>query len=287
MEKGYSHETIKDTLGEFSLVYWCMCDEIGKEGTPHTHIFFIANSGVMFDTVQKRFYGAHIDKVLGSNEDNYNYVRKLGEKYADKAETNLPDTFEEWGELPPDRKGASRLSEEILEMIENGCSEYDIIQSYPAAINKISNIRQTKEVFDREKYKNEKRDIKVYYLWGKSGVGKTRSVMDKYGYSNVYRVTDYKHPFDDYQGQKIIVFEEFRGQIEIENMLNYLDIYPLSLPCRYANKIAMYDTVYIITNIPITEQYTYTQQHEFETFNAFLRRITDFIEMKKEGVENV
>ena len=76
------------------------------------------------------------------------------------------------------------------------------------------------------------------------------------------------------------MFEEFRGQIDIENMLNYLDIYPLSLPCRYANKIAMYDTVYITTNIPITEQYQYTQQHEFETYNALLRRITDFIEMK-------
>ncbi|MBE6720233.1 MAG: replication protein [Ruminococcaceae bacterium] len=257
-----------------------MCDEIGQVGTPHTHIFFIAKNGVMFDTVQKRFYGAHIEKVLGSNEDNYNYVRKIGEKYENKAETNLPDTFEESGELPPDRKGANSLSNEILEMIENDCSEFDILQSYPAAIYKINSIRQAKEVFDREKFKNEKRDIKVYYIWGKSGVGKTRYVMDKYGYSNVYRVTDYKHPFDDYQGQKVIMFEEFRGQIDIENMLNYLDIYPLSLPCRYANKIAMYDTVYITTNIPITEQYQYTQQHEFETYNALLRRITDFIEMK-------
>ena len=257
-----------------------MCDEIGDNGTYHTHIFFIAKSGVMFDTVHNRFYGAHIENVLGSNEDNYNYIRKIGEKYENKAETNLPDTFEESGELPPDRKGANNLSNEILEMIENGCNEYEIIQTHPAAIYKINSIKQTKEVLDREKYKNEKRDIKVYYIWGKSGVGKTRFVMDKYGYSNVYRVTDYKHPFDDYQGQKVIMFEEFRGQIDIENMLNYLDIYPLSLPCRYANKIAMYDTVYITTNIPITEQYKHYQKYEFETYNALLRRITDFIEMK-------
>ena len=279
LEKGYSHETIKNILGEFSLVYWCMCDEIGQEGTPHTHIFFIAKSGVMFDTVQNRFFGAHIEKAIGTNEDNYNYVRKLGEKYADKAETNLPDTFEECGELPPDRKGANNLSSEILEMIQQGCSEYEILTTYPNAINKLPNIKQAIEIINKEKYKNEKRDVKVHYIWGESGVGKTRSVMDTYGYANVYRVTDYKHPFDDYEGQKVILFEEFRSSIEIEQMLNYLDIYPVVLPCRYSNKIAMFDTVYISTNVPIEHQYTQTQKYEPETYRAFMRRITDVTEI--------
>lgn len=256
-----------------------MCDEIGQEGTYHTHIFFIAKSGVMFDTVQKRFYGAHIEKALGSNEDNYNYIRKIGEKYENKADTNLPDTFEESGELPPDRNSSSTLSSEILEMLDDGCSEYEIIKTYPAAINRLQNIKQAKGIINKEKYKDIKRDVKVHYIYGESGVGKTRSVMDKYGYSNVYRVTDYKHPFDDYEEQKVILFEEFRSSIEIEKMLNYLDIYPVVLPCRYANKIAMYDTVYISTNIPIENQYTQTQLYEPETYRAFLRRITDITEL--------
>lgn len=34
-------------------------------------------------------------------------------------------------------------------------------------------------------------------------------------------------------------------------MLSYLDIYPVELPCRYQDKIAQYDIVYIITNIPL------------------------------------
>jgi len=38
----WTHDYIKNVLGTFSsLVYWCMCDEVGEEGTPHTHIFMV------------------------------------------------------------------------------------------------------------------------------------------------------------------------------------------------------------------------------------------------------
>ena len=65
-------------------------------------------------------------------------------------------------------------------------------------------------------------------------------------------------------------------------MLSYLDIYPLDLPCRYQDKIAQYDTVYIITNIPLEKQNIETQKFENETWQAFRRRIDEVIEMKKE-----
>lgn len=251
-----------------------MCDEIGEQGTYHTHIFFIAKNSVMFDTVHNRFMGAHIEKANGTNTENYNYIRKIGEKYENKKETNLPNTFEEFGTMPEDKKGNSTLSEEILEMIENGCKEYEIIKAFPSAINKINNIRQTIEIINKEKFKDKRRNITVLYIWGKSGAGKTSHVMNMYGDSNVYRVTDYKHPFDDYDGQKILVFEEFRSSLDIADMLKYLDLYPIMLPCRYANKVAMFETIYILTNIPIEEQYIDAQKYEPETYNAFLRRIT-------------
>ena len=101
--------------------------------------------------------------------------------------------------------------------------------------------------------------------------------MEQYGYENVFRVTDYVHPFDDYRGQNVIVFEEFRSSIPIEKMLILLDGYPTTLPCRYSNKVACYETVFILSNIPIEQQYKSTQYNEPETYNAFLRRI-NFVE---------
>ena len=97
--------------------------------------------------------------------------------------------------------------------------------------------------------------------------------MEKYGYDKVFRVTDYEHPFDGYKGQEVIVFEEFRSSIRIGEMLNYVDGYPVELRCRYANKVACFTKVYIISNIALTEQYTDIQKYQPETWNAFLRRI--------------
>lgn len=262
-----------------------MCDEIGKEGTYHTHIFFIAKNGVMFDTVQKRFYGAHIEAVKGSNEDNYNYVRKIGEKYADKQETNLSDTFEEFGTLPADRKAGNSLFAEIFEMIENGSSDYEILTTFPSALKSIESIRKTRQILEEEKVKNIFRHLTVYYYWGKTGTGKTRTIMEKHGYDNVYRVTNYEYPFDNYNGQKVILFDEFRSSLKIGDMLTYLDGYPIMLPCRYSNKVALFDTVYFATNIPIEEQYENVQTYEPETYKAFLRRIHEIKEIKKETAQ--
>ena len=95
----------------------------------------------------------------------------------------------------------------------------------------------------------------------------------------MFRVTDYRHPFDNYRGQKVILFEEFRSSLRVEQMLNYLDGYHCELPCRYANKVALWDSVFIATNIPLEEQYHSVQQNHPETWEALLRRIDHIAEV--------
>ena len=97
--------------------------------------------------------------------------------------------------------------------------------------------------------------------------------MEGHGYSNVFRVTDYSHPFDAYSGQDVILFDEFRSSLLLADMLKYLDGYPLELPCRYLNKYACFTKVYIISNIPLAKQYTVAQMDNYETWLAFVRRI--------------
>ena len=61
--------------------------------------------------------------------------------------------------------------------------------------------------------------------------------------------------------------------MSISDMLNYLDGYPVELPCRYANRVACYTKVYIISNISLEQQYPNVQAEYPETWNAFRRRI--------------
>lgn len=72
------------------------------------------------------------------------------------------------------------------------------------------------------KFNNVFRELAITYIYGSTEKGKTRYVMDKYGYTNVYRVTTYDHTaFGSYNGQDIIAFEgvsqfiQNRGYAEI------------------------------------------------------------------------
>ena len=105
--------------------------------------------------------------------------------------------------------------------------------------------------------------------------------MEKYGYQNVYRVTDYDHPFDSYKGQDVIVFEEFRSSLKIQDMLNYLDGYPCELPCRYNNKLACFTKVYIITNISFNQQYIKHSGRKQRDLESVLPPYSSFLHLYK------
>lgn len=251
-----------------------MCDEVGKEGTYHTHLFIAGTGGIKFLTVKTKFSTAHIDFCRGTAQDNRDYVRKEGKyKGSTKEETNIPDTFEEFGTMPLERQGQRNDLIELYDMIKSGMTNFEILETNPECINYIEKIDRCRYIVKQEQYKNTFRNVKCTYIYGEAGSGKSRSVMDRFGYENVYRVTDYSHPFDSYNGQDIVVFEEFRSSLKIQDMLNYLDGYPLELPCRYNNKVACFTKVYIISNISLTEQYYDIQRNYEETWKAFLRRL--------------
>ena len=281
LEHGFTHEIIRQNLEQLkSCLYWCLCDEIGEQGTPHTHVYAAFKNAVMFSTIQQRFYGAHIEVAKGSHRENRDYIRKEGKwRDTDKAETNLPETFEESCELPAESDRRTKQSEAILAMVEDGASDGEIMRAYPSAMNHLKNIEQARQTLLEEKYGEEWRNVDVAYIWGKTGVGKTRSVVEKHGYRNVFRVTNYTHPFDGYKGQDVILFDEFRSSLKFSDMLSYIDGHPAMLPCRYSDKVACYTKVYIISNIPLEKQYPLVQIEEPTGYEAFRRRIKEVYEM--------
>lgn len=274
-EHGFNHNHVKEVLtGLKSFAYWCMCDEIGENGTYHTHLYIALANGVRFNTLKSKFPPAHFELAHGSSQENKNYIRKEGKWEKDKKkETNLLDTFEEYGEMPVERQGARNDLADLYDQIKSGKTNAEIIESNPEYMFNIDKIERARQTIREDQFKNIFREMEVTYIFGPTGAGKTRSVMEKYGYENVFRITDYDHPFEGYKGQEIVAFEEFRSSLKIQDMLNYLDGYPLELPCRYSNKIVCYTLVYIISNIDLAEQYPSVQLEYPETWQAFLRRI--------------
>lgn len=263
-----------------------MADEIGlNEKTPHTHIFVCFSSRVRFSTIQKHFKQAHIEKCRGLVSENVNYIKKAGKWKDIKGGTQVEGSFEEYGQKPPDSKGSNFDLSELYNMINDGMTNAEILacnQDYIMQIDKLDKIRT---IILQDRYKDEIRlNLKVTYIYGETGTGKTRGVLERHGNANVYRVTDYLHPFENYNSNTVICFDEFRSSIKLKDMLLYCDIYPIELPARYANKFACYETVYIISNWALEKQYSELQKDDKESWNAFLRRIHEVQIYTHEGI---
>jgi len=271
----YNHETIKKILNNSftTLTYWCMADEKGSNY--HTHLYICFSSRVRFSKIKKAFPTAHIEKAKGTVTDNVLYIKKEGKwEDTDKIETRIEGTFEERGTRPPDTKGKMADMSELYQLVKDGHSDAEIVainQDYILSLDKISKLRTTLLI---DEFKGTLREnLHVCYISGKTATGKTRGVIEEHGAENVFRVTDYQHPFDHYENQPVLVFDEFRSNLTLSDMLNYLDIYPLVLPARYSNKYACFTTVYIISNWRLEDQYHEKQQNDKESWLAFLRRI--------------
>ena len=286
-EYGFTHNFIKELMGGFkSILYWCMADELGECGTYHTHIFGSFSNAVRFSTIKGKFHKAHIEMCQGTSQQNRDYIFKEGKWEKDKKrETHLPETRYEYGQIPIERPGVRNDLADLVSMIEDGMSDVEIVKESPQHVLNLDKIERYRQRVIEDRYKGEFRNVYVTYVYGKPGVGKTRSIMEKYGYTNVYRVTNYKHPFDGYKGQEVIIFDEFNSSLKITDMNQWIDGYPVELPCRYTNKVACYTKVYIISNIRLEDQYPGIQQEKKskEIWLAFLRRLKIVKEYKSGG----
>lgn len=293
-DKGFTTEKIREVIESVNSIQYAVWSfEVGGEtGTRHVHIFLYSVNPLRFSKILKEFNGGHFEMAKGTVKQNREYVLKEGKWRNDpKGDTRIDGEQYEYGEQPREVGQGTRTDlHRMYDMIKEGKSNFEIIEENPEYITYIEKIEKARFEIIREKYRKEWRTLDVTYIWGDTGIGKTRGVMEKYGYDKVYRVTNYQHPFDGYQGEDVIVFEEFRDSLKIEDMLKYLDGYPCVLPCRFVDKQACFTKVYILSNIDIKEQYRNIRREYPETFKAFERRINRVVYMGKDistTIENI
>lgn len=246
-----------------NLQYTAFQLEQGEQGTKHHQIYIAFKHAKSFETIKKLFPKAHIEAMQGTPQQ--------ASEYCTKQETRIGEPIM-YGELPI--KGKRTDLEEIYDMLKQGCSIQQIRETFPSQyIRYMNKIHKVLQELLEEQFSKTNRDVNVVYMCDLPGTGKTRYIMEKYGTENVYRVSNYKNPFDTYKGQDVIVFEEFRSSLPIEQMLNYLDIYPIRLPARYEDKVACFTKVYIVSNWDYKEQYEAVRRNHPTTAQALDRRV--------------
>lgn len=268
-----------ETLG--ILQYAVFQREKGEEtGTEHFQFYVEFKNSQYFKKLKEQYLpkGCHFAPMISSPE--------RCRAYCTKVDTRVSGPYE-IGEFVSQGKRTDLAK--AIQLADEGVA-FDIIEKmYPT--QSLMYGRQLLERISRfaERINSEIakswRDLTITYIYGDSGTGKTRYVMEKHGYENVYRVTSYdRGAFDGYKGQKVICFEEFRSGFTITDMLNFLDGYPVDLPARYGNKPALYTEVYIISNESLAGQYKNLQQDNPKSYQAFLRRIHNVYRFDKLGM---
>ena len=124
-----------------------MCDEVGESETYHTHIYIAMNSATRFSTIKKHFEPAHIEMARGTSQQNRDYIRKEGKYSKDKKkETNLLNTFEEYGDIPIERQGVRNDLADLYDMIKQGLTDFEILEQNPNNILNLDKIERARKL---------------------------------------------------------------------------------------------------------------------------------------------
>lgn len=124
-------------------------------------------------------------------------------------------------------------------------------------------------------------DVQVFY--GGTGTGKTRKAYEELGMDPLQTWTWTPGAgstfFDGYTGQDHVIFDEFRGQIPLGQMLRLIDIYPVNVQVK-GSTVAWSPKKIIITS-PVCPEDWYNTEGKDYAAAQIRRRLSKVIEFKK------
>lgn len=288
LEKGFDHVRIREVLQGFrGLRYACFSDEIGETGTFHTHIYILLKSPTRHSTMRRAFNSqAHIEIAKGSSQENRDYIAKEGKwKLSAKHNTNLGiATFEEINSCPDEKPGRRSDLLDMYELIKAGATDYEILETNANLIRYIGHMEKVRYALAKENSRTAFRKVSVSYFYGGNGTGRRSQIYAAHNADDIYRVNEYKNPFDNYNNQPVLCLDSYKECFPLKELLGYLGGFPMTqLRARYSNKYANYTQVYIVSTCPLGEQYKADQFNNLDDWHALLRHIDEVCEFLPDG----
>lgn len=110
----------------------------------------------------------------------------------------------------------------------------------------------------------------VFCYWGATGTGKSRRAWEEAGI-DAYPKDPRSKFWDGYRSQPNVVFDEFRGGIDIAHLLRWFDRYPVIVEIKGSSVPLSATRIWITSNLPPHEWYP---ELDAETLAALMRRLT-------------
>lgn len=255
-EKGVSRAELEDALERYASYLGQL--EQGEGGTNYRHwqLVLVNDEPIRFSTLRRRLPTAHVEPVRDLRA-SLAYVQKDDTRVEDEKPLVK-------GEIKPGPGQGHRSDLDALRarILQGQETADDLILSDSSAWRHSRLVGDLVSARDRNRQEGKLRDVQVRVVFGDTGTGKTSAGLDGlHRLGTVCRVTHWgSGAFDGYDGQDSLVLDEFAGQPHIEELLTWLDVYPVALPARYRPRQAAFVRVVLCSNAPPWTWYPWAPQ---------------------------
>ena len=241
-----------------------------QEETEHIQGGIFYTIGKRFSSVKNNLPFAHLEKAKGSNSQ----VRD----YCTKTETRVKGPVE-LGNFAEERERTD--IKDFIQLVQAGVSKTELAKLYPTLYlrerNKIDMI--SADIYEEYFYKY--RSVKVTYIYGPSGVGKTTWLSKQYSSKEAFDVTNYDNSmFTNYNYQDTLIMDEFTGTMKVSTFNLMLGFKPFDLRGLGCAKPSCYHQVYILSNYSLKEIIKKMAGEDYRLYKTIDRRIHKIIHFK-------
>lgn len=237
--------------------------ETGANGTPHLQGFAIMRLRERMSGMKRvlKTNRIHLEKARGTSHQAAIYCKKDG-------------VFWETG-TPPSAPGIRNSTQEQLEAakkaVDMGATVEDLWELHFGVMCKYQRAMET--YIQIKKKQEERKKPWVEIIYGQAGTGKTRYChqMARIFYDSDVWIYPGRGWFDGYTGQKVVIFDDFYGDMDFGVLLKVLDRYKLTVPVKGGFTTWNPERIYITSNVHWAEWYPKILQYQR---NALERRFS-------------
>ena len=255
----------------------------------HYHIVVWFESPTSFTTIKNVFPYGDIRKCQYGIKNCVQYLVHMNnpEKHQyswSEVITNAPDKLEIY--KIPSKASGDVIAQSIIDKIIAGeIKEYEIEKIDPNIYIKYKRkIKDAFEYIQKTIVTNPNRYMQVIILEGPPRVGKStfcKLYAEKEGKSICFSSSS-NDPWQDYASQDIFVYDDFDyTKVKINNLKKAFDPHNTSsVSSRYYNKLFTGDIIFVCTNTPIVDWYTWAQDVDRKALFMRISCVLKFINIE-------
>lgn len=230
-----------------------------KTGRPHLQGYVHWANKRSIGAFSETFGNCWVHKPHASAAANRDYCLKIRPQ-----DPKPNERWEEFGDVP--RQGARADWSQAVEQLRTQ-RVVDVVDAQP---HLLPSIRALKEYHALCRTPPKDRDVRVLYIHGNSGVGKTRAIHAAFPDAYWKPHGDW---WDGYSGESVVVLDDFYSDIQHQLLLRVLDRYPLRLPFKGGFVVAAFTTVIITSNAYLHDQYPTFKEKQREPLYRRIHRV--------------